>query len=211
MRKFLLAMIPLVMSGCSTDINPPPAPTAMTSGAIIGAVGAGAAGSVIGVGAPLAAWFGGLAGAVVGHNLDKQMTLLKEIQDSGVQVLLIGDYVKLVLPADKFFTPGAPTFNTYSFHLLNKIIAFLKVYPTLSVKISAYTDNQGAPERSLALSQQWAEMVAGYLWNHGLDARLLYAQGFGQCDTVASNSTGYGQAANRRIEISLYRVTHKKL
>lgn len=208
---FFVLIILISINGCSTDINPPPAPSGVVVGATIGAIGGGVLGSTLAVSAPIAAWFGGVAGAVLGHNHDKSMTLLKEIEDNGVQVFLIGDYVKLVLPADKFFTSNAPSFNTYSLRIIDKIAEFLSKYPKLSVKIAAYTDNQGTPERNLALSNQWAKLVAGYLWDHGLDARLVYAEGYGDCKTVASNATAYGKAANRRIEITLYRITSRPL
>lgn len=210
-KWFAILVAAITVNGCSTDINPPPAPNATATGAVIGAVGGGALGSSTVVGAPVMAWFGALAGATIGHNIDKQKTLLKEIQDNGVQVFLIGDYVKLVLPADKFFTAGAPTFNTYSFHLLDKIALFLSKYPKINVKVAGYTDNQGTPERNLALSKEWAKLVADYLWNHGLDARLVYAEGYGQCNTVASNAAPYGRAANRRVEIILYRIPSRPL
>lgn len=210
-KWFAVIAATMVIAGCSTDFNPPPAPSAMTTGATIGAVGGGIIGSTSIVGAPLVAWFGSLAGAAIGNRLDQQMTLLKEIQDNGVTVFLIGDTVKLVLPSDKFFTPGAPTFNTYSARILDKITLFLNQYPMLNVKVSAYIDNKGLPERNLALSKEQAEWVADYLWNHGLDARLIYARGYGSLHAVASNTTAYGRAANRRIEISLQRLSAKPL
>ena len=211
-KKWVPVLVTFIaVNGCTADINPPPAPDSLVVGAAIGAIGGGVLGPAIAVSAPVAAWFGGVTGAALAHNHAKSMTLLKDIENNGVQIFLIGDYVKLVLPTDIFFTPDAPSFNTSSFRVLDMLANFLNKYPKISVRISGYTDNQGMPERNLALSQQRAEMVANYLWNHGLDARLVYAAGYGSCHTVASNTTTYGRAANRRIEISLYRITSNPL
>lgn len=199
----------LALCACATDIKPVPAPSTAATSSIIGAVSGGVLGSVTVVGGPLGAWFGGLAGAVYGHNLQKQISLLKQIQDNRVQVFAVGDHLTLILPADQFFTQNAPSFNTYSFRTLDMIIRFLNDYPKLSVKVSGYTDNQGTPDRNLALSKARAELISKYLWAHGLDTRMLYAVGYGDCDSVASNATASGRAANRRVEISLYKLASR--
>ncbi|CAM4428468.1 MAG: Peptidoglycan-associated lipoprotein [Legionellaceae bacterium] len=211
-KKYFLLFSVFTLTACSTPINPPSTSKEVIIGSTIGAIGGGLVlASPLGVSVPIAAWFGGVTGAALGHHQNKAMTLLKEIQNNEVQVVLIGDSVRLILPVDKFFTPNAASFNTYSFPILKKIAKFLSYYPKINVKVSGYTDNQGTPERNLALTQNWAQMIADYLWTHGLDARLIYSQGYGSCQAVANNTTFEGRKTNRRIEISLHRLVPQTL
>jgi outer membrane protein OmpA-like peptidoglycan-associated protein len=58
----------------------------------------------------------------------------------------------------------------------------------------------GSDASNLALSEQRAKAVAGFLVSKGLDAKLLTSKGFGETAPVADNATAEGRAKNRRIE-----------
>jgi chemotaxis protein MotB len=96
-----------------------------------------------------------------------------------------------------------------------RIIASLanKLAPTQQNKllVSGYTDNapvgpalirQGVTSNQI-LSQKRAEAVMQFLISQGLKPDLVSAQGFGDGNPVASNTTAQGRAKNRRVELSL--------
>ena len=69
--------------------------------------------------------------------------------------------------------------------------------------ITGYTDNTGAPDYNLKLSQQRAEAVRAYLISIGVDPNKMVATGGGDTKPIADNSTKEGQAKNRRVEIEV--------
>jgi outer membrane protein OmpA-like peptidoglycan-associated protein len=79
----------------------------------------------------------------------------------------------------------------------------LNNYEVVDVKIAGYTDNVGLPERNMALSREWAQIITNQLWANGLDARVVYATGYGDLDPIGDNETVVNRAVNRRIEITL--------
>jgi OOP family OmpA-OmpF porin len=68
------------------------------------------------------------------------------------------------------------------------------------VEIAGHTDSTGDAAANLALSQQRAEAVLGYLTRAGLASGNFLAKGYGQERPVASNETEEGRARNRRTE-----------
>ncbi|MFU8797663.1 MAG: OmpA family protein [Gammaproteobacteria bacterium] len=208
--KFIIYsfMMPLFLTACATDINPPPAPNSTGTIAVIGAVAGGLVAGPAGLAtANVGALFGGAVGSVIGSRLDKQKTLVSELQGYDIRFFEVGNQITVVLPADRFFKKNSSAVNTYAYAQLRKVIKLLNQYQKVGVKVSGYTDNQGPIERNKALSTQRAQTVAHYLWSQGIDARLLYAVGYGASHFVASNSTSVGRAANRRIEITLEQVS----
>jgi outer membrane protein OmpA-like peptidoglycan-associated protein len=197
-----------LLGGCSTDINPPSAPSGRTTMTVVGAIAGGAAlGPAAGLVVPVGVLFGGTAGSVIGDRLDKQQTLVKELQGYGVRFFEVGDQITIVLPADRFFETNSSAANTYSYAILRKVVVLLNKYQSIGIKVSGYTDNQGSIERNKALSTQRAQTVAHYLWSQGIDTRLLYAVGYGASHFVADNQAAAGRAVNRRIEITLEQVS----
>jgi outer membrane protein OmpA-like peptidoglycan-associated protein len=202
------AIVLLTLIGCSTDIKPPPEPSNTGTIAVIGAVAGGLIAGPAGLAtAKIGALFGGTMGSIIGNRLDKQRTLVTDLQTYGIRFFEVGDQITVVLPADKFFQPNSSATNTYSYAVLRKVVRLLNHYQKISIKVSGYTDNQGSIERNRALSTQRAQTIAHYLWAEGIDTRLLYAVGYGASHFVASNQTAEGRAANRRIEITLEQVS----
>ncbi|MEW6267481.1 MAG: OmpA family protein [Thermodesulfobacteriota bacterium] len=72
------------------------------------------------------------------------------------------------------------------------------------VLLEGHTDNVGAPDYNLNLSQRRAESVRRHLVErHGLDRSRLTTQGLGMSRPVAPNDTSAGRAQNRRVELAL--------
>jgi OOP family OmpA-OmpF porin len=75
--------------------------------------------------------------------------------------------------------------------------------PAVLVQIGGHTDDQGSDDFNLDLSNRRAQAVLDYLVADGIPAANLSAQGFGESQPVADNSTPEGRAKNRRIEFTL--------
>ncbi|HEY3359912.1 MAG TPA: OmpA family protein [Polyangia bacterium] len=83
---------------------------------------------------------------------------------------------------------------------LDRLVADLKRFPNLRVRIEAHTDNVGKPDKLLRLSRDRAEAVRQYLIGKGVEPGRLIAEGYGLTRPLKSNKTAEGRAANRRVE-----------
>ncbi len=207
----IVSSILLLLSGCTSSLwnrYPPPQPEAKQgaiAGSVAGAIIGGAAvGSVAGFG------FGAVAGGVLGASfadvVKSHMSLVETLQYNGVQVIELGDEIQLILPAMRFFKPKSPLMNMQYYGILAKVGKFIKQFPKVSVEVAGYTDNQGAWQRNLALSKAQARNIMKFLWDEGIDTRLIYAVGYGSKDPIASNATVKGRMLNNRIVISLRKI-----
>tara|TARA_R110001592_G_scaffold17138_1_gene72667 strand:- start:5378 stop:7516 length:2139 start_codon:yes stop_codon:yes gene_type:complete len=89
---------------------------------------------------------------------------------------------------------------------LNKLVSYLNLNP-LKIEVGAHTDNKGAVQYNLNLSQKRAKSVVDYLNKKGIDKSLLEAKGYGESLPKAPNQhkdgsdNPEGRAMNRRVTI----------
>lgn len=82
-----------------------------------------------------------------------------------------------------------------------KVGDFMKKYPDTTAIIEGHTDNVGAADYNMALSQKRAESVVNYLVDKfGIDRSRLTAKGYGLTRPIADNATDEGRQKNRRNE-----------
>ena len=85
---------------------------------------------------------------------------------------------------------------------LDEIASLLKSTPELKLKIVGHTDNKGAPQYNLDLSERRAaNVVIALVSNYGIDVERLSAEGAGMTQPVDTNDTDEGRAKNRRVEL----------
>lgn len=83
---------------------------------------------------------------------------------------------------------------------IDRIGDYLQKYPTTTAVIEGHTDNIGAPDYNLQLSQRRAESVVNYLVDKfKIDRTRLTAKGYGATRRIAYNTTAEGRQLNRRI------------
>jgi outer membrane protein OmpA-like peptidoglycan-associated protein len=67
--------------------------------------------------------------------------------------------------------------------------------------VFGFTDNVGAIDMNMDLSQKRAQSVRDYLVSKGIPSDLITAQGKGPAEPIAENTSVEGRAQNRRVEI----------
>ena len=102
---------------------------------------------------------------------------------------------------DVLFDVGKSNLRPEGREDLAKLSGIIINYPKLRLTIEGHTDNRGNPELNQRLSEQRATAVLDYLIKQGLDRSSLSAQGLGENNPVADNSTAEGRQKNRRVEI----------
>lgn len=85
---------------------------------------------------------------------------------------------------------------------LEPIAKRLENFPETELFVIGHTDSRGSEEYNQKLSEDRAEVVAGYLASHfGIDQSRFKAEGKGETQPVANNDTEAGRAQNRRVEV----------
>ena len=103
------------------------------------------------------------------------------------------------------FASGSAQIPDHSVPFLNKAAEMIKLAPAgITIEIGGHTDNTGDATSNLALSQQRADAVRGYLVQQGVSEAALTAKGYGETRPLASNDTEAGKFRNRRIEFSAH-------
>lgn len=98
-------------------------------------------------------------------------------------------------------------FETASYQLrdqsaieLDKLVEFLILNRNTRIEIGGHTDNVGAEEDNLILSENRASEVVDYLISNGIETYRLVAKGYGEESPISDNDTDKGRALNRRTE-----------
>lgn len=89
------------------------------------------------------------------------------------------------------------------------LLVLLNDNPAIIVEVSSHTDNKGADDYNMRLSQKRAESVVTYLISKGIDKSRLTAKGYGKTKPIAPNANADGtdnpdgRQMNRRTEFKV--------
>jgi OOP family OmpA-OmpF porin len=89
------------------------------------------------------------------------------------------------------------------------VYRMLSQNPDLLVELATHTDNKGADDYNMKLSQKRSESVVNYLIEKGIDKARLFPKGYGETMPIAPNQNNdgsdnpEGRQQNRRTEIKI--------
>ncbi|MEN3027379.1 MAG: OmpA family protein [Chlorobiota bacterium] len=86
---------------------------------------------------------------------------------------------------------------------LDRLVEFLKAYPSVRILIEGHTDDVGTDAYNDRLSQRRADAVKDYLVKQGIDARRIETKGWGRRRPLVQGTTEEARAQNRRVEVSV--------
>lgn len=88
---------------------------------------------------------------------------------------------------------------------LDRFISFMRINPTVSIEISAHTDEQGTDAYNLGLSKERARRVMNYLITEGrIDKKLIISNGYGESKPIVKNAKNEtDHQLNRRTEVRI--------
>jgi len=101
------------------------------------------------------------------------------------------------------FDTAKATLRPASFPLLDDAVKVLTQYPTLRIRISGHTDNQGPKDVNQKLSEDRAAAVKTYLTGKGIQDSRIETRGVGPDEPLEDNKSEAGRAKNRRIEFAI--------
>lgn len=214
-QKLMLpvALSGVVLGGCTTlDAFTGEKQVSNTSK---GAIAGGLIGAVLGAAtapreervkrAVIGAGIGGVAGGGAGLYMDRQEAKLREeLEGSGVQVKRTEEgQIDLIMPGNITFATDSAEVKSEFMDTLTSVAKVVKEFENTLVTIGGHTDSTGSEQYNQLLSERRAASVAEVLLREGVAFERIAAEGYGESQPVADNSTEAGRAANRRVEISL--------
>ncbi|WP_460621590.1 OmpA family protein [Hymenobacter tenuis] len=123
------------------------------------------------------------------------------VQDILLKPLAIGTTLRL---KNVQFEQGKSRLLPSSYPALRKLVNLLTTNPALTIELRGHTDNVGAADKNVVLSEKRVAAVKLYLVNHGISAARITGIGLGGTEPSASNAQEATRRLNRRVE---FRVT----
>jgi outer membrane protein OmpA-like peptidoglycan-associated protein len=101
-------------------------------------------------------------------------------------------------------------FNSYelmpeSYYDLERVVAYMKSHPEISVELSGHTDSLGDNSYNETLSLNRARSAASYIVSKGIAKSRISSKGYGEEQPVRQGEDDASHELNRRVEIRFYR------
>jgi outer membrane protein OmpA-like peptidoglycan-associated protein len=138
--------------------------------------------------------------------LQYRSKLESQLSHQSVQVIQVGDEVRIVLPVDRIFVSGSPKMFESAYPILDLVVKYMRTFHKVGVEVANYTDNNCSIQRNFALSQARSKNIAEYFWEVDVNARVIQARGFSHCEPISDNASAKGIQANQRAEVSFKEI-----
>ena len=201
MRKTILVVTAaaFLISGCKTANK-------QQKGTVIGAAGGAAVGAIIGKGSIwgilAGAAIGGVAGNLIGKKMDEQARELKQAVPTA-QVERVGEGINLTFESGLMFTINSSEISdSYKSDLGSAAEVFVK-YPETNIVIEGHTDDTGADDYNMTLSEKRAVAVKNFLQSKGVAAERMTVKWYGETQPKYPNDSEANRQKNRRVELGV--------
>lgn len=139
--------------------------------------------------------------ANINKRIDSLMTTKNSPPQPNERTFILKN-IRFSKSSDKLFSSSYPA--------LNKLAATLRRNPSIVIKISGHTDDQGSGQYNLRLSKRRAEAIAKYLIERQrISPKRIKTEGLGETKPLIDKKTEQARAKNRRIEILFKKETQK--
>jgi len=100
-----------------------------------------------------------------------------------------------------FFDWAKPDINRDAAEILDKVAAQYSSNPGARLILSGHSDRSGPSGVNLRSSKKRAEAVRDYLEGHGVPARAMSLQAYGEQRPIVATEDGVREVQNRRVEV----------
>ena len=128
---------------------------------------------------------------------------LKDARDTIAKIASVKDDDRgmvITLQGEVLFKTGKSDLKAGAMAKLDQIAGALKDKEQ-PIVVYGYTDNVGAIDMNMDLSQKRATTVRDYLVTKGIPQDLVTGEGKGPADPISDNNSIEGRASNRRVEL----------
>jgi len=132
----------------------------------------------------------------------KKAAMEQATAGTGVDVTQTADnQLKLNIPSDISFDINSAEIKPNLRPILDQFAQGLANQPNTEIRIIGHTDSTGSDAINNPLSVNRAASARNYLVSRGVNYQRIQIDGRGSYEPIADNSTEYGRAKNRRIEM----------
>ena len=142
-----------------------------------------------------------IGGAIPRTNYEHFLNKVRHIENQGVNVVIRGDTIRFIIPADEFFFEDKAVFFRNRAHVLWCIAQIVNARGCLPVSITGHTDDIGSVKAKHKKSYDLAFAISSYLWEQGVDRNRMTIKGMSDHYPIATDRTIAGSHYNRRVEI----------
>ncbi|WP_183923592.1 OmpA family protein [Rhizobium mongolense] len=123
----------------------------------------------------------------------------------GFENITAGSEEDFILNAGRriYFTQDSATLDSVAMATLDNQATWLNKNPNWLVKLQGFADDSGSASKMVALSQKRADVVMAYLASKGVDARRMWAKGYGKDREVRDCAERSCKVQNRRVVSNL--------
>lgn len=123
--------------------------------------------------------------------------------DMKLQPLLVGANLTL---KDILFESNSDQLTENSYDELLRVVGLMYANPTMSVEISAHTDDVGSANYNKLLSDRRAKSVVEFLQENEIQGERFTPVGYGEDQPLVGNDTDEGRAKNRRVVLKILKI-----
>ncbi|WP_087001910.1 OmpA family protein [Rhizobium sullae] len=102
-----------------------------------------------------------------------------------------------------YFTQDSAALDSVAMATLDNQATWLNKNPTWLLKLQGFADDSGSASKMEVLSQQRADAAMAYLASKGVDARRMWAKGYGKDRDVRDCTERSCKVQNRRVVSNL--------
>lgn len=119
---------------------------------------------------------------------------LYSLRQAHIPVIELGETFRFILFSQEAFYGNSANLQPDYRVALRTLAKFMRTYDKSTVSVLGYTDSHPS-NRAQWLTERQAQTVANYLWDRGVDTRLMIAKGYGRYNQVGRRSD------NQRVEV----------
>lgn len=132
----------------------------------------------------------------------QKLQLERRLITERIQVIQMGQYVLIDIPAALVFNQHSPKINSNSYEILNDVACYIKTFRKVEINVNVHDFCIDKQQRMFALTRVRSSAVANYLISQGIDSRLVITRGLANDKPIMKNECNENVLANSRIEIS---------
>ena len=104
------------------------------------------------------------------------------------------------------FPQGKSTIQPESFKELDDLVAMMKTYPGMEIRLEGHTDFRGSSDQNMILSEKRVIAVKEYLAKKGISPDRIDTRAFGGSNPISKENTEDARRLNRRVEVRILKI-----
>lgn len=135
-------------------------------------------------------------------------TALQALGADGVSVMRLGDSVTIIIPSKTLFKGYSVQISDSGKNILEQVTKLLEPMNKVKITVASYAEAMAQSKKDLMMTQWQAQTVSNYFWDNHVNARMIYAIGYGGGHPIQYEQNKVindivGDYDNYRVEITL--------